>query len=75
MRRIQRLACDSIGAVQGGIGSCDVHDPRPASAPWLAPGRGRGWCGEEDDPDAGVADVWGLVCQLVLMRRRAVRDG
>ena len=52
-----------------------MRDPRPASAPWSAPGRGRGWRGEEDDPVAGVADAWGPVCQLVLMRRRAVRDG
>ena len=52
-----------------------MRDPGPVSAPWSAPGRGRGWRGEEDDPVAGVVDAWGLVCQLVLMRRRAVRDG
>ena len=51
-----------------------MRDPGPASAPWSAPGRRRGWRGEEDDPVAGVADAWGPVCQLVLMRRRAVRD-
>ena len=75
MRRIRRLACGSVGAAQGGTGSCDVRDPGPASAPWSAPDRGRGWRGEEDDPVAGVADAWGPVCQLVLMRRRAVCDG
>ena len=48
-----------------------MRDPGPVSGP----GRRRGWHGEEDDPIAGVADVWGLVCQLVLMRRRAVCDG
>ena len=52
-----------------------MRDPGPASAPWSAPGRGRGWRGEEDDHVAGVANAWGLVCQLVLMRWRAVRDG
>ena len=74
MRRIRWLACSSIGVAQGGIGSCDVCDPRPASALWSAPGHGRGWRGEEDDPVAGVADAWGPVCQLVLMQWRAVRD-
>ena len=75
MRRIRQPTCGSVGATQEGLGSCDVRDPGPASAPWLALGRGRGWRGEEDDPVAGVANAWGPVCQLVLMRRRAVRDG
>ena len=75
MRRIRRPTCGSVGTAQQGLGSCDVRDPEPASALWSAPGRGRGWRGEEDDPVAEVADAWGLVCQLVLMRQRAVRDG
>ena len=75
MQHIGRPACGTVGAAQGETGSCDVRDLGPASAPWSAPGRGRGWRGEEDDPVAGVADAWGPVCQLVLMRRRAVRDG
>ena len=75
MRRIQRPMCGSVGVMQGETGSCDVRDPEPASAPWSAPGHGRGWLGEEDDPVAGVAHAWGLVCQLVLMWHCVVRDG
>ena len=52
-----------------------MRDPEPASAPWSAPSRGRGWRGEEDDPVARVANAWGPFCQLVLMRQHAVRDG
>ena len=44
-----------------------LHPSFTASAPWSAPGRRRGWRGEEDDPVAGVADAWGPVCQLVLI--------
>jgi len=55
-----------------------VRDPRPASAPWSAPGRGRGWCGEEDDPVAGVADAWGPVVKRLARCgcvRRVMADG
>jgi len=38
-----------------------VRDPGPASAPWSAPGHGRGWRWDEDDPVARVADAWGPV--------------
>ena len=51
-----------------------MRDPGPTSALWLAPGHTGRKRGEDDDAVAGRLTE-GAVCQLVLMRRCAVRDG
>ena len=53
MRHIGRPTCGSVGAAQGGTGSCDVRDPGPMSAPWSAPGRVGRKHGEDDNAVAG----------------------
>ena len=53
MRHIGRPTCGSVGAAQGGTGSCDVCDPGPASTLWSAPGHAGRKREEDDDAVAG----------------------